>query len=698
MSHYLSRLQLQYPTLDFSEAAPERIKDKIKVRCPLHGVFERTVEHLLDGRGCPACDAALRTSLKDLPPAEKFIAKAKAKFGALYTYEKTQYTYYQTPVTITCPRHGDFQAHPQRFLQGVGCPKCGEERRRKVSSRARKTTESFILEARKVHGDKYDYSKSEYVKGAQKLTIICPEHGEFQQRPAEHLQGQGCYKCRNTKIGNAKRKTQEDFVRDARDVHGDTYDYSRVVYKRALEKVEIVCPTHGAFWQTPAKHLSGQGCPECGKKKAVMTHLHTQDEFLRRAREVHGDKYDYSRAVFTRGQDKVEIICPEHGVFRMRPDAHWNGQGCPKCGKVRGGKARLSDNEKFIQAAQAVHGTLYKYDQVEYAGNKAPVAIRCVRHGIFMQRPNDHLDGHGCTSCNRVFRVKSQAGNQLLQFIKSLGVKVEDERRISKRPGDPRWKMDAYLPEYRIGIEYNGLRWHSTKFKTDPAHHLKRSLLAAQQGIRLVHIHEDEWTHKPEVVKHLLTHMLGKSQRLAARKCEVREVPPEQARDFHETYHIQGSRFQPKVSYGLYHAGELVACMSFDTKTSNRANPYGDGLWELIRFSSKYAVAGGASKLFKRFVREKHPLKVVSFSMNHLFTGGVYERLGFRLDGNVPIDYTYVDLLDVRRLHKSNFQHSRLRLRFTNYDESLTEEENCRMNGFYRIYDCGKKRWVWERS
>lgn len=187
----------------------------------------------------------------------------------------------------------------------------------------RLTTEEFIAKARAIHGDKYDYSKVEYVNIRTPVIITCPEHGDFPQRPDNHIVlKQGCAGC----AGVAK-KDVNTFIREAKKIHGDRYDYSLVEYKNANTKVKIICPEHGVFEQTPHNHLYNKGCPEC----AGCTKL-TKEKFIRKAREVFGDKYDYSLVEYVDWKTKVKIICPEHGVFEQTPNNHTShGSGCPCC-------------------------------------------------------------------------------------------------------------------------------------------------------------------------------------------------------------------------------------------------------------------------------------------------------------------------------------------------------------------------------
>jgi hypothetical protein len=129
------------------------------------------------------------------------------------------------------------------------------------------TTERFIEKAKEVHGNKYNYSKVEYIFSQKKVTIICSIHGEFEQRPNDHLMGKGCYLCGKISSSNKNSSTLEEFISKAKEIHISKYDYSLVKYINTQTKVKIICPVHGIFHQTPHKHLSGNGCPKCSSSK-----------------------------------------------------------------------------------------------------------------------------------------------------------------------------------------------------------------------------------------------------------------------------------------------------------------------------------------------------------------------------------------------------------------------------------------------
>lgn len=265
---------------------------------------------------------------------EKFIEKAKLVHGDKYIYEKTEYVKSCLKVTITCPKHGDFEQLPSNHIQGNNCPKCGLEER---SLKRISNTNAFIEKAKKIHGEKYDYSKVEYLSSHDKVTIICKKHGSFDQPPSRHLSNKGCPKCGIESHPKRPFNTKEMFIERAKKIHGDKYDYSKVVYTGSAKKVVITCPAHGDFSQTPNNHLSNRGCPKCVNAKISKKLNKGTDGFLERAKEVHRSKYNYDKVEYVNCSTSVTITCKTHGDFKQLPYVHLSGKGCRKCEKLREG-------------------------------------------------------------------------------------------------------------------------------------------------------------------------------------------------------------------------------------------------------------------------------------------------------------------------------------------------------------------------
>ncbi|EGG9814443.1 GIY-YIG nuclease family protein [Salmonella enterica] len=195
----------------------------------------------------------------------------------------------------------------------------------------RLTTPEFIAKAQAVHGDRYDYSAAQYTKSIQKLTIICREHGPFEQIPNNHLRGAGCPTCGEAAVGAQNALTLERFIERSTALYGGKYDYSRVNYVTNSTPITIGCPIHGDFTQTPQGHLSGRGCRRCGSAVSRAKKLNTTESFIASARLIHGERYDYSRVQYVNAMQPVIITCPEHGEYQQKPNTHLNGSGCPEC-------------------------------------------------------------------------------------------------------------------------------------------------------------------------------------------------------------------------------------------------------------------------------------------------------------------------------------------------------------------------------
>ncbi len=191
-------------------------------------------------------------------------------------------------------------------------------------------TTEFINKASIVHNYKYDYSNSVYIACDGLLKIICPIHGEFLQSPYNHLNGCGCQKCAVLTRKQNIPKSVEKFIEQSRSIHGKRYDYTKVIYKSAREKVKIVCKKHGIFLQKPNGHLSGDGCIKCGNKTK------TKEDFEAESHLIHNKNYEYDDVIYKKLDIKVKIKCKSHGIFEQTPGAHLKGQGCPKCKKSKG--------------------------------------------------------------------------------------------------------------------------------------------------------------------------------------------------------------------------------------------------------------------------------------------------------------------------------------------------------------------------
>ena len=310
----------------------------------------------------------------------------------------------------------------------------------------RLTTEEFIKKAKLVHGDKYDYSLVDYKNSSTKIKIICPEHGIFEQTPNSHLRKNGCPSCSNTKHYSA-----DEFIEKAKLIHGDKYDYSLVNYKNNHSKIKVVCPIHGEFEISATHFLSGEGCKKCGIESMVKKQSFTTEEFIEKAKLKHGDKYDYSITKYISMKYKIKYICPEHGIVEQEPQSHLSGNGCRKCADKLKSLKNTQTQEKFIERAKQIHGDKYDYSLVNYKGCNEKVKIICPTHGIFEQTARDHYRGSGCPKCR-----ESHGARATRKFLISNKINFKAEHIFETCKYKDYLKFDFYLPEYNTVIEFQG--------------------------------------------------------------------------------------------------------------------------------------------------------------------------------------------------------------------------------------------------
>ncbi|HWL22317.1 MAG TPA: GIY-YIG nuclease family protein [Ureibacillus sp.] len=198
--------------------------------------------------------------------------------------------------------------------------------------------------------------------------------------------------------------TTEYFIKKAKSIHGDKYNYDKVIYVMSNKKVIIHCYKHGDFEQTPGNHChkrNPQGCPQCGIDRKSDFFSFNTDEFIKKSKEKHGDRYDYSLVDYKNSREKVKIICGEHGVFEQRAVNHLGGFGCVKCANDKVSSIKSYDTKDFIEKAIKTHGYKYDYTLVKYVNSQNKVKIICPIHGVFEQKANNHLNNRGCYKCSR---------------------------------------------------------------------------------------------------------------------------------------------------------------------------------------------------------------------------------------------------------------------------------------------------------
>lgn len=248
--------------------------------------------------------------------------------------------------------------------------------------------------------------------------------------------------------------TTQEYLAGVHKVHGERYDYSRLVYRNKRSKVEIVCREHGPFWQNAAAHKLGQNCPKCAYRESIST----TEEFIKKAKKIHGDRYDYSKGAYTGWNNKVTICCQTHGDFNQTPNNHLHGFGCQTCGYVGiPPRSKCKSTEKFIVQARRLHGDRYEYDRLGYTYSLKSVTITCKVHGDFKQLASNHLRGSGCPKCSN--RYYSWGEDMIRKCLDMWGWQYKPQKCFSGliNPKSGRHlRYDFCIEDRKLLIEFDG--------------------------------------------------------------------------------------------------------------------------------------------------------------------------------------------------------------------------------------------------
>jgi hypothetical protein len=485
-----------------------------------------------------------------------------------------------------------------------------------------------------------------------------------------------------------KLTKKEKFIDKCFNKFGNKFTYSDYVDSKT--KINIFCNEHNEYFsQTPSEHLRGKnGCKSCQKKENKIiikkenykneNKLYNNDIFINKANLKHNGKYDYSQVKYEKSNKKVKIICPIHGEFEQLPYSHLRGKGCKKCGETNT-KDKLTHNvDDFIQKSKLKHGDKYDYSLVDYKNSQTSVSIICKNHGVFKQLPYDHISGHGCNKCSSSI---SNYELEINKFLIDLNFKTITSSFSIIKPH----QLDVFIPSHNIAIEFNGLYWHSEEY-VDKNYHLNKTQLCEKKDIQLIHIFEDEWLFKQDIVKFRLKNILGLTEnKIYARKCIIKEISSKESKEFLNNNHIQGN-VNSKINIGLFYNNELVSLMCFNKPRLGIGVKHNG--YELSRFCNKLdnIVIGGADKLLKHFIKNYQPKQIISYADRRWSQGKLYEKLGFdKIKVNKP-NYSYI--FNKERKHRFNFRKEVLKKQ--GFDtKNKTEHQIMLDRKIYRIYDCG---------
>ena len=524
------------------------------------------------------------------------------------------------------------------------------------------------------------------------------------------------------------------FVEKSDSIHNKKYKYDSQTYKGQDYHIAVTCPIHGQFSQKAYLHSGGRGCPECGKNKLKGSRLKLAD-FISRASSTHNNKYDYSNVQYSTLNDKISIICPEHGEFKQTAKLHLSGSGCKNC-VFDDSRSKLAD---FISRASSIHQNKYDYSLVNYSNLNDRISIICPKHGVFDQLARSHLDGHGCKRCvdlslpiddfvhrasslnNKKYDYSDVKYDSIMQNVDIICPKHGEFRQIAHNhlngsvcPECQKTinqdharihgllssltnheiidnyrgfglEVDLWVPELRIGFEYHGEYWHSShNIQTDrrlKKLHARKADLSVQNGFRMYQIFSGD--DKP-IWESIIRNIFRKNDKVFARKCCISFLDSSQEKIFFTKNHLQGY-VGSSVCYGLVLDDQIVCAMSLIKK---------NGYWEIQRLASllNTTVVGGASRLFSRFIKDQTPNRIVTFADRRYSIGDIYRKLGFEFLYHTSPNYCYIR--NKLKFSRQKCQKKKLeKLLGDSFDSCLTEHENMFKYGFRRLWDAGNLKF-----
>lgn len=476
-----------------------------------------------------------------------------------------------------------------------------------------------------------------------------------------------------------RKMTRQEFVEKAQAKFDGYYSYDKVEYVNSVTKVTVTCSKHGDFSIRPNDHLSMKGCRKCADERHANRSRLTREEFIDKARQIHGDKYSYDKVEYKACKIKVAIICPVHGVFYQTPGNHLQGYGCNACGYDATAKKNTAEDTRFEQAARMVHGDKYDYSKAKYVHGKRKVEIICKKHGSFFMRPNGHVSsGQGCPSCST--GNTSKAEKEIAESLGNLGISGwTTNRRDVIRP----LEIDLYNEGLKLAVEINGEYWHTERRGKDKTYHENKRKMCADKGIMLLQFGWKEWVLKRAIVESMIAVKSGAAQRrIFARKCKIADLSNKDAEDFCNANHLKGWA-SASIRKGLFADGELVAVATFAKSRFDSKHDL-----ECVRLCAKLNthVVGAAGKLFGSLPKG---MRLLTYADKRHGVGNVYKQIGMECIGETACGYVWVN--DYGKDIKSRYECQKHKLAkwLPGFDPAKTEVENMEAAGYSRLWDCG---------
>lgn len=574
------------------------------------------------------------------------------------------------------------------------------------------------------------------------VDFFCQTHGIYNQYIGSHIKlstGEkvcGCPECSKLERAITQKKTYSEkrkeyplwFISEI----SNNEDREKAINGTLSsgDKIEFNCPIHGKYSQFVYSHIkisTGErlhGCPKCGITNQTKSHKQTKfsnkKDFPLWFIDDLAYKEDKERAKQKNitADEILTFLCKEHGEYKQSVGHHIKistgekRNGCPICAKIeRSYHAKETWSKKRpVYPEWFINDLANEEDKIKASKNLISsgdvVEFVCKKHGIYKQPVYNHIilgtadHKAGCPKCGIQI---SKSENALFEIIKNVIPNTIKNCKTEIRNPDTGYplELDIYCKDKKIAFEYNGSKWHNENIKDDCSYHLKKFKLCEEKGIRLISIFDKDWIYNYDKIKSFIENTINKKTKIYGRMTTVKKIQTNQANDFCKKYHIKGYGNGCNIAYGLFYKDELISVMTFSKPKFGKQK---DVEWDLKRYCIKhgYIVLGGASKLFSSFIKEYKPKKIITYSDCDYFTGEIYKLLGFTFDGYTTLPYYWTN---------GNAFHSReqcqvkiLKDKYPDlYKKAICENASSKEDfimhslGFYKVFRCGNKKWIWKK-
>jgi len=516
----------------------------------------------------------------------------------------------------------------------------------------------------------YTLLSQEYQDANSKIEIKCNKGHKYQVTYGNFQQGHRCPQCYYERCGN-NRRLNYNIVKQEIEKVG--YKLLSKSYQAVRSKLEIECDNGHIYKVTYTNFQQGHRCPRCVHDIIRLDYIFVKNAIKKVGYTLLSDSYQNSGI-------KLKIECNKGHIYEACYDKFKYGRRCPICAN------NYLYSYEFVKQKIELGG--YTLLSHSYDGCKKKMSIQCNNGHVYYGTFDKFQRGQRCPKC---FGGSSKMEKEIQNWLSDY-VEIKCNERFYY-DGHKFYETDIYVPSKKIAIEFDGIYYHSELLGKDKNYHLRKTDFFKEQDIQLIHVFENEWILKQDIVKSVIMSKLGlSSDRIYARKCQIRNLTSAEAKHFLGENHLQGY-IGSSVRIGLIYNDKIVSIMTFGKPRFNKKYE-----WEMIRFCNKLdtSVLGGFGRLLNFFIKE-HSNSIVSYADRRYSDGGVYLNNHFRLSHSSKPNYFYFKNGNYELESRNKYQKHKLCKLLNSFNSSLTEWENMQLNGYNRIFDCGNLVFVYDR-